>query len=394
MATNTYLASKPRYEILDGLRGVAALIVVAFHLCETYSPGPVHQQWINHGYLGVDFFFVLSGFVIGYAYDDRWARMSLTDFFKRRIVRLHPMVILACVFGLFMFYFTGCEGWGPNIDSTPLATTLLVFLMMCLMIPSFAPWMDIRGGFVMNPLVDTTWSLTYEYIANILYALVIRHMKTWMLALLVAVFAFFTVNLTMNLDVFGWWTERTWCQYTVIGGWSWTLEELTVGFTRLLYPFFVGLLVSRMGKLISIKGGFLVCSLIVAGMQMMPRIGGEQHMWMNGLYETIAILVVFPLVVSIGAGSQVSGRRWTALCKFLGFVSYPLYIMHLPLAYLQKNWAVEHPDAPTEIHIFVGIATFLMSVAVAYASLKLYDIPVREWLKEHWLHKEAKTASA
>ena len=71
MNTTTYLASKPRYEILDGLRGVAAMIVVAYHLFETYSADPVHQI-LNHGYLAVDFFFVLSGFVIGYAYDDRW----------------------------------------------------------------------------------------------------------------------------------------------------------------------------------------------------------------------------------------------------------------------------------------------------------------------------------
>ena len=78
-----YLASKPRYEILDGLRGVAAMIVVAFHLLETYSKGPAYQV-LNHGYLAVDFFFVLSGFVIGYAYDDRWNRMSLKGFFKRR----------------------------------------------------------------------------------------------------------------------------------------------------------------------------------------------------------------------------------------------------------------------------------------------------------------------
>ena len=82
---NTYLASKPRYEILDGLRGVAAMLVVAFHLLETYyHMGP--DQPISHGYLAVDFFFVLSGFVIGYAYDDRWHQMSLGNFFKRRLV--------------------------------------------------------------------------------------------------------------------------------------------------------------------------------------------------------------------------------------------------------------------------------------------------------------------
>ena len=91
---NVYLASKPKYEILDGLRGVAAMLVVAFHLFETYSKGPAFQI-INHGYLAVDFFFVLSGFVIGYAYDDRWGKsLTLKNFFKRRLIRLHPMVVM------------------------------------------------------------------------------------------------------------------------------------------------------------------------------------------------------------------------------------------------------------------------------------------------------------
>lgn len=84
MAQGTYLASKPRYEILDGLRGVASMLVIAFHLLETYSKGPAYQI-LNHGYLAVDFFFMLSGFVIGYAYDDRWDRMDLAAFFKRRL---------------------------------------------------------------------------------------------------------------------------------------------------------------------------------------------------------------------------------------------------------------------------------------------------------------------
>ena len=89
--SNVYLASKPRYEILDGLRGVAAVFVLVYHLCEThFGLGAAHP--LNHGYLVVDFF-ALSGFVMGYAYDDRWDRMTTWGFFKRRLIRLHPMVI-------------------------------------------------------------------------------------------------------------------------------------------------------------------------------------------------------------------------------------------------------------------------------------------------------------
>lgn len=100
---NIYLSSKPHYEILDGLRGVAAAMVVAFHLLEAHSGGNHLNQIINHGYLAVDFFFMLSGFVIGYAYDDRWNRMSMGTFFKRRLIRLQPMVAMGSIVGAALF---------------------------------------------------------------------------------------------------------------------------------------------------------------------------------------------------------------------------------------------------------------------------------------------------
>ncbi len=103
----TYLASKPHYEILDGLRGVAAVMVIIFHLFEAHAGGSHLTQIINHGYLAVDFFFMLSGFVIGYAYDDRWNRMTVGTFFKRRIIRLHPMVIMGSIVGAALFLFSG-----------------------------------------------------------------------------------------------------------------------------------------------------------------------------------------------------------------------------------------------------------------------------------------------
>jgi peptidoglycan/LPS O-acetylase OafA/YrhL len=89
---------------LDGLRGVAAVMVICFHLLEAHSTSHL-DQIINHGYLAVDFFFVLSGFVIGYAYDDRWGNLSICDFFKRRFIRLQPMVVAGSIIGGLFFYF-------------------------------------------------------------------------------------------------------------------------------------------------------------------------------------------------------------------------------------------------------------------------------------------------
>jgi peptidoglycan/LPS O-acetylase OafA/YrhL len=139
----TYLKSKPRYEILDGLRGVAALIVVAFHLFETYSQG-VPYQVLNHGYLAVDFFFVLSGFVIGYAYDDRWNRISMLDFCKRRLIRLHPMLIIGTLFGACLF-FLGEDYPGFSMMHNIAWWQVALCTLACLFLFPMSKGMDIRG---------------------------------------------------------------------------------------------------------------------------------------------------------------------------------------------------------------------------------------------------------
>src|SRR3954468_5532509 len=117
---NNELATRPHYPILDGLRGVAAIIVVTFHLCEPLSTSNL-DKLVNHGYLAVDFFFLLSGFVIGYAYDDRWNKMSLGDFFKRRLIRLHPMIIVGMVIGAVTFYFQDSDFF-PGVSEVPVTT--------------------------------------------------------------------------------------------------------------------------------------------------------------------------------------------------------------------------------------------------------------------------------
>ncbi len=382
MAT-TYLASKPRYEILDGLRGVAAMIVVAFHLFETYSKGPVFQI-LNHGYLAVDFFFVLSGFVIGYAYDDRWGKMSIGGFFKRRLVRLHPMVIMGTFIGALLYYFSDCAAF-PPIGQTSWQKVIAMMLLGFTMLPATLK-MDIRGWGETNPLNGPAWSLQYEYIANILYATVIRHFSKTVLAIFLAFTAFLTLNLTMNWDLFNVFEPRNYAAYTVIGGWSISPDQICIGATRLLYPFFAGLLISRVNKLIKVKAGFWWCSFLIAVILVMPRIGGMDRMWMNGIYESIVILFLFPLIVSMGAGSSVSGRS-VSVCKFFGEISYPLYITHYPLVYVQVAWVRNHPDASLGTSILVSVSIYTLAILLAYASLKLYDIPVREWLKRHWLMK-------
>ena len=371
MKTTTYLASKPRYEILDGLRGVAAIIVVAFHLFETYSAGPAHQI-LNHGYLAVDFFFVLSGFVIGCGCIKLKVRST--------------MVIMGTLLGASLFYFSACSAF-PMVMQTPWWNVLLMTLLGCLMFPTPTSW-DIRGWWETNALNGPTWSLMWEYIANVLYALFIRRFSKLALGIFVGLSACLTLDVTLNIDTFGLLSSRGEAAYTLIGGWSLTPGQLYIGISRLLYPFFMGLLLSRIGKLVKVKRGFYWCSLLVTVILVMPRIGGETSQWMNGVYEAVSVLALFPLIVAMGAGSNVTGKRSVALCKFLGELSYPLYITHFPLIYMQIAWARNNPDAPAGMHLFIAVSVFVLSIAIAYACLKLYDEPVREWLKQHWLMKK------
>lgn len=379
--SNVYLSSKPRYEILDGLRGVAAMLVVAYHLFETYYHSAPNQP-INHGYLAVDFFFVLSGFVIGYAYDDRWDRMSTWSFIKRRLIRLHPMVIFGTFTGALLFYFGQCSAF-PLISSTPWYILLMILFWCFTMVP-VSKCCDIRGWTETNPLNGPAWSLQWEYVANLLYALVIRRLSKFALMICVALFAVLTLILCLDLDVFGFLAARSYASYTVIGGWSLTPDQLQIGLTRLLYPFFCGLLISRMGFMIKVKGGFWWCAALLTLLLAMPWMGtGEEAAgrMTNGIYEAVCILVLFPLIVVVGAGSSVLGSKSQKINRLLGEISYPLYITHYPLIYMQIAWAEQHADLPASTHIFVSVCIFILSLFLAYAASRLYDMPVRQWLR-------------
>ena len=383
---NVYLASKPRYAILDGLRGVAALVVILFHGFETYIPF-FGTQHINHGYLAVDFFFVLSGFVIGYAYDDRWDRMSTWSFFKRRLIRLHPMVVAGTLFGACLFFF-GESDYFSLIGGTEPWKFFLCIVLGLLMIPA-GTGLDIRGWGETNSLNGPNWSLTIEYIGNILYAFVLRRLPTVVLGMLCVASAFLTMNLALGWDVFGFFAQP---KYDVIGGWSITPDQMYVGFSRLLYPFLCGLLISRLlpkfitkenpsGSPLGIRGGFWWASLLLVVLFAVPQIGGKSCV-ADGLYQVFAIVVMFPVIVLIGAGSKTTDKRSAKWCETLGNLSYPLYITHFPLMYMQMAWVSSHKDSPVWHHVVLNLGILLVAIGIAWAFLKLYDEPVRAWLKK------------
>ncbi len=224
--------------MLDGLCGVASLLVMTFHNLETFSNTDPAKQIINHGYLAVDFFFLLSGFVIAYAYDDRWGRMTQWQFYKRRLIRLQPMVVLGSLFGAALFYLQVSSVF-PKIGTTPVWEMLLVMLLGCTLLP-LPKAFDIRGWNEIHPLNGPAWSLFYEYLANIGYALVFRKLSVRWLAVLAACAAALLLEVALG-------GERR----ALIGGWALDFDSIHVGFARLLYPILAGMLLMRVGKRIA-----------------------------------------------------------------------------------------------------------------------------------------------
>lgn len=383
--SSAYFAdTKPHYELLDGLRGVAAVLVVIYHIFEGFAFAEVTNgassgliTTFNHGHIAVDFFFMLSGFVISYAYDDRWGKMSLGNFFKRRLIRLHPMVIMGAIIGVAAFLLEGCKQWNGTMTPTGRVMTALLFTM--LMIPALPglPY-EVRGNGEMFPLNGPAWSLWFEYIGNILYALIIHRLPTKTLATLAvalgAAHAWFFVGNISGYDMVG------------VG---WTIDSVNFwgGLVRMLFPFTMGMLLARTFKPRKIKGAFWLCSALLIAVFAVPYIASTGKASINSLYEFLCIALLFPFIVWMGAcggcGDNVTGR----VNKFLGDISYPLYIIHYPIMYMFYKWLIKE-----ELYTFgetwgISIIVIITSLLLAYACLKLYDEPVRRYLAKKFLKK-------
>lgn len=369
------MQTKPHLLILDALRGVAAIIVLWYHCYEGFgyeiAEGTgIYTQVCDHGYLAVDFFFLLSGFVIGYAYDDRWPAMGTLTFFKRRLVRLHPMVIAGAVVGIVCFLTGGATDWEGNRASV--WNMVLIFVMTMLMIPTAPGWgSDVRGNGEMFPLNGPAWSLFFEYIGNILYALLLRRLPLWALAFVVLLSGGVLAYNVVESGYLG-------------VGWSFVDNGFLSGMLRMLFPYALGMLLARLfvrskgRNSVPLVPAFIICSALLLICLPLPFVGNPEEPWQNGLYIMLLLVVVFPTIVWFGAKAGTGRNRFFV---YLGEISYPLYIVHYPFMYLFYQY-IGFP----EVHCTMGdvwpyaLGAASGSLVLATLLLYLYDKPLRRCL--------------
>ena len=365
---------RTRYDILDGLRGVAALMVLLYHVFNDAKsffvwPTPVNEFY--HSFLGVDFFFILSGFVMGYFYDRQWGNsMALGGFIRRRLIRLHPMVVMGVVLGAIAFLIQGCTKWdGTEVSMQAL---MLATLLGFFMIPSPSS-IEVRGNTEIFPLNGPHWSLFFEYVGSLLYGLLLHRLSTKWLRVWV------TCSI-VSIAGFALLTEDGGIAY----GWSSEPMNLLGGALRMLYAYPMGLLMARVFRERQpkpIKGHvFLLCSLALAILLGFPSLGSKDA---NTIFQLVCILSFFPTIIWFGARGIVSGWRQKAV-SFIGRLSYPLYATHFPLIYLYITWVGSdgHPYEGYSQPWVPALLTLVASVLIATLCLLAYDEPLRKWLNK------------
>ncbi|WP_174273739.1 acyltransferase family protein [Sphingomonas bacterium] len=340
--------TKRHFVSLDGLRGVAALCVMLFHRRWWVAGGHL----MDHGYLAVDFFFMLSGFVIAYAYENKLrSGMTFGRFALIRAIRLYPLIVVGAALGSAYFLLHAAipahrSELGGVLVSIPFAMLALPTLPQAMAEP-----------FAIN---RPTWSLFVEILLNLAYALVIVRLSRSLLAALTALgFAALAVLAFAYGDL----------------GISGTFDRLGVLLVRGCFPFLAGVLICRMfarGALPRLPGGFAAGALLLVILFMLPRDFAGGLAW---LLDLLAVGLLCPAVII--SCCEHEPPRWSlGFVKPLGELSYPLYIIHYPAYYWFEIAAVRFHLPPA---LWLPIAVPLI-VALAFAISRAIDIPVRRAL--------------
>jgi len=323
-----------RFEILDGLRGIAALIVLFAH-----ASSAVHAaQYFEKKSLAVYFFFMLSGFVVACAYEKRLSSgMPVAQFYIRRLIRLYPLMFLGTLFSI--IYLVTFNPAFVVIENKYVAAAF-----------SFAglPYLNSPPTELPFPINPPQWSLFYELLAYLVYGLIAVHLKTWrLISCTVISIVLFAIGMHNHGD------RSTFLITQVFAAAS---------------SFSIGILLWRLHEKKKIKAPavpFWLLALLIAG----PCALKNNFSY---AFDVLIVITVFPMAILMGAAH--GGHNSAAVTRTLGDLSYPLYILHWPcIMTVTLLMGFMQPRVTTMLGC-------VASVTLAWLALKFFDIPVRGYL--------------
>lgn len=329
--------SATRFETLDLMRGVAALTVLLFHC------SPPSFSLAAHGYLAVDLFFALSGFVVAAAYSPKLlATMRFKDFMAIRLKRLYPLIVMGALIG-FAGYFRAYS----------LRDLILLLVFGLLLLPS--PLGSEGEGYPAMGINPPSWSLFWELVINAIFA---RWAVRWSLRTLAIVLVLSGVALCAQAVSYGQTSQ----------GFAW--PNWWTGSVRVTFSFTLGVMLYRIRPLPNLQLPVLVIALLTLGILMMPMLGR----W-NGLYDIVCIIVAFPILLVAGINSHSS--RLAGVSRTFGDASYPAYILQGGIyPHVKGLW--DHISLPQPL---VVVAIVMISFALFFGSL-LVSRPYERLMKK------------
>jgi peptidoglycan/LPS O-acetylase OafA/YrhL len=350
------IVPRNRYAYLDGIRGLAAILVLVRHTGNFWHFG------FYRSYLAVDLFFILSGFVIAYAYDEklREGAISFTQFLKIRLIRLYPVflmsLVMCAIVALISIFFDP-----PGTTGTP-GEIAGVIALTALYLPS-----HLSGSDELFPINAIYWSLFFELVVNVIYAMIRPRLDTMVLSVLVLVFA-----LTTAAAAIGYGTLNV--------GFTWGTAAILSGLSRASFGIFAGLLLFRLrGQFLDRFGGMLnpwVACILICFVLISPSI----HRF-DSVIDWLAVAWVFP--VAILFASQSSSTRFEGLLVMLGSASYPIYVFHRPIGALITRAAGE---TATRCAPFSGMILVIFLIAFSVWLERHVDLPLRRRLASRYVH--------
>ena len=346
--------SKQHFLYLDFLRGVAALSVLLLHWLDGNG-----VSFFGSSMLGVDFFFVLSGFVMAYSYEDRLKQgYSIARFFVLRLIRLYPILLIGLCLGFARFSMQSIVDTG---EFDPAIVGLL--FKGLLLIPS-----NLQDGVVtLFPLNVPIWSLFFEIVAYAMLGAFAFRLKNW------AVLALQVVALigVISWVVFKFHPDEL----------RWLVQEdmaygMIYGFSRVTFSFFAGIMLFRLRLFFptadnpKLRWGLLAifCAVLVSPKDII-----------HPAVALLAIIGLFPAIIATGTHAPAEGIV-QKIFKISGDISYPLYVIHVPIiwtagAVIKKVF----PNLPFE-HVWTGLIILPATIVASYLVFRFYDKPVRAYL--------------